>query len=120
ALQPGFFQRLWQQLHGDPRRLPYSWAQREDRLSCRLAPVPPGQEQWVESERVADRPDVELRIVTPPRRPSRLVEVVFPASTTIGEAKAFVYQEVGAASVHAHLPTLRWVEAPERITLELG
>src|SRR5207248_6789689 len=38
-LRPGFFQRLWQQLHADPRRLPYRWAQRDGKLTCTLRPL---------------------------------------------------------------------------------
>src|SRR5262249_28987137 len=81
ALRPGFFQRLWRQLHADPTRLPGGWCVRAGRLVCRLRSVPPGQEAWVESESVADRPEVELRILAAPRQPPVLAEVTFPGST---------------------------------------
>ncbi len=119
ALRPGFFQRLWNTLHGDPRRLPYSWARRDGRLSCCLHPVPPDHLQWLEKEHVADRPDIELCIVAPPRRPSYLAEVVFPAATTIHEAKEYIFRELGELSVQAGGHSLRWCESADRITLKL-
>src|SRR5262249_28752210 len=63
----GVFQRLWDRLHCVPSRLPFAWIKSGDKLRCRLRPVPPEQQQWVESELVADRPEVELCILVPPR-----------------------------------------------------
>src|SRR5262249_19011438 len=65
---PSFFQRLWAGLHCDPSRLPYAWRRESDaRLCCQLRALSPDQRRWIETERVADSPDVELRIVAPPR-----------------------------------------------------
>ena len=64
VLRPGFFQRLWQTLHCDPRNLPYSWAHENGRLSCKLQPVAEEQRRWIESESVVDHPDIELRILS--------------------------------------------------------
>ena len=50
--------------------------------------------QWVESEAVADRPEVELRILVPPHGEPTLVEVCFPAETAIRDAKEFIYKEL--------------------------
>src|SRR5207248_862123 len=92
SLRPGFFQRLWQALHTDPRRLPYAWIPRQGRLVCSLMPLTPEQEHWIETECVADRPDIELRIVSPPRQPPQLAEVVFPGSMTVPQAKEYIFR----------------------------
>ncbi len=76
---PPFFERLWRHLHCDPRRLPYRWQREDGRLLCRLRPLTDGQRLFLSSERVADRPDIELRIAAPPGREPFLAEVALPA-----------------------------------------
>jgi hypothetical protein len=118
SLRPGFFQRLWQRLHDDPRRLPYAWLRRDGRLVCRLMPVLPEQEGWIEREHVADRPDIELRIVSPPRRPPQLAEVVFPGSWGIPEAKEYIYRELQELPVQGGAASaVRWVEREGQLCL---
>ena len=63
---PLFFEELWRRLHSDPRRLPYRWRREETRLACQLRPLSDGQRLFLTSERVADRPEIELRIAAPP------------------------------------------------------
>ena len=120
ALRPGFFQRLWRLLHADPRALPYAWIDRGGRLVCRLRPAAPGEERWVESERLADRPEIELRIAAPPRTPPRLLEVAFPGTTDICEAKEFIYRELGELTVEARGGAFVWRENGDRVTLDLS
>ena len=120
ALRPGFFQRLWQHLHADPRRLPYQWFQRDGRLVCRLRPVPSDQQTTIESECVADRPEIELRIVSPPRQLPHLVEVIFPGQTSIHEAKQYIFRELGEAALQAYGAVARWNEEVNRLVLHLG
>jgi hypothetical protein len=119
-LPPRVFGRLWQHLHCDPSRLPASWVQEKDHLSCRLRPLPPEQAQWLETERLADFPDVELRILAAPRTSPQLVEVVFPASMTVDEAKGYLFRELEELPVHAPGHSLRWVEEPDRLVLRLS
>jgi hypothetical protein len=126
SLGPSFFQRLWEQLHCDPRRLPYVWAREADmRLCCRLRPVSVEQRRWIETERVADFPDIELRIVAPPRSASAavqdsfLAEVVFPLAMSLQDAKSYIFRELQELPVRAFSPTLRWTEQPERLVLHL-
>jgi hypothetical protein len=111
--QSDFFARLWQHLHADV------WVREGDRLCCRLRPVPPDQRGRLEREPLADSPDVELRILTPPDGPPALAEIAFPAGTGIDQAKAFVYRELGEVPVQAGGPP-RWVEGPDRLLLQLG
>jgi hypothetical protein len=119
GLRPGVFQRLWHNLHTDPRRLPFAWTQCEGRLVCRLRPLAAGQEQWIESEPVADRPEIELRILAAPRQSPQVAEVVFPAGMGIGEAKQFVFRELDELAVETRGLALRWVETDEEVILEL-
>ncbi len=125
-LRPGFFHRLWERLHADPRRLPYAWSRREEHLVCTLRRIPAGQEGALEREPVADRPDVELRILVPPR-PGRgaapgeplVAEIVFPVETPIVEAKEFIYRELQELPIQSHCPCGRWQETAARLILRL-
>ena len=120
ALRPGFFQRLWQHLHADPRALPYAWLQENDRLCCRLRPLTPAQSPWIERECVLDRPDIELRILTLPRAQPVLAEVVFPPSMSLRQAKEFIYRELQELAVVATEPGLHWSADAERLVLRLA
>jgi hypothetical protein len=118
--RPAPFHRLWQLLHPDPRRLGSRWCVRDGRLACRLRPVAPEQERWVEVERVADRPDVELRIVAPPRQEPQLSEIVFPPTVSFAEAKLYVYQELQEPSVQPGGAVAQWREEEGHVLLSLG
>ena len=90
APNPGAgFVRLWQHLHCDP------WAREDERVVYHLRPVPPGRRARLDREPVADRPDVELRIDTPPDRLPELAEMAFPAGAPIARAVEYVFQELG-------------------------
>jgi hypothetical protein len=78
------------------------------------------QRRWVESERVADFPDIELRILTLPRLQPVLAEVVFPATMSIHEAKQYLYRELQEFPVQTTGRSLTWVEEPERLVLRLA
>src|SRR5262249_41385238 len=73
----GLVPYLWHLLHWDPRQLPFTWRTESDRLCCRLRPVAPAQRRFLENERLADSPEIELRILALPQVPPTLVEVVF-------------------------------------------
>jgi hypothetical protein len=114
------FGRLWELLHCDPRRLPYAWVKEQERWCCRLRPVAPDQRQWLESECVADHPDIELRILTLPRSQPMLAEVVFPLSMTIDQAKEYIFRELQELAVEASNHSLRWLEETNRLVLRLA
>jgi hypothetical protein len=99
--------------------LPYAWVQEGERLCCQLHPVAPDQRQWIETESVADFPDIELRIFALPRTEPLLAEVVFPATFSIQEAKQYVYQEVGELAVETPGQSVGWVEEPGRLVFRL-
>jgi hypothetical protein len=116
----GFFHRLWKHLHNDPRQLPYTWVLRRGHLCCGLHPVPHGQERWVQSERLADRPDIELRILSVPRQQPLLVEVIFPPAVSMHEAKEYLFRELEELTIQAHGTSLRWQEKPGQVVLRLA
>src|SRR5256885_8993569 len=43
-------------------RSPSAWVQAHGQLTCYLRPVPHNQRNWVHTERLVDRPDIELHI----------------------------------------------------------
>jgi hypothetical protein len=120
APRTGIFQRLWQQLHADPARLPYAWRYEGEHLCCRLRQLAPEQRQWLESERLADCPDIELRILTLPKVRPLLAEIVFPPTASLQQAKEHVYQELEevAAAIPAH--GLRWIEEAQRLIVQFA
>jgi hypothetical protein len=120
SARPQPFQRLWQRLHCDALSLPYAWIQDNKRLRCRLQSVLPNQHQWIEVEKVADSPDIELHILAIPDCPPKLVEVAFPLSISVGQAKQFIFRELGELPVKGRNRYLRWVEEPERVVLGLS
>lgn len=117
---PSVFERLWRHLHCDPRRLPYRWRREEGRLCCQLRPLTDGQRLFLTSERVADCPDIELRIAAPPGREPFLAEVIFPPSMSVGDAKAYIFRELGELPACTHGHSVRWVEDAERVVLCLA
>src|SRR5262249_39900670 len=80
---PPAFGRLWDLLHCDPRRLAYAWSSDDGRWCCRLRALSPDQERHLESESVADCPEIELRILSQSQRAPVLAEVVFPPGMSI-------------------------------------
>jgi hypothetical protein len=118
VLRPGFFERLWRNLHIDPRRLPFAWMQRQGRLLCRLRSLAADEGKWIETETVVDRPDIELHILSMPRQTPCIVEVLFPAGMGIAEAKQFLFQEMEELAVHTHGCGLYWSETPTEVILE--
>jgi hypothetical protein len=120
GLRPGFFHRLWQALHCDLRRLPSTWVCENDRLCWRRRVVTPEQRPCVESERVADFPEIELRILALPRAEPQLVEVVFPPSMSIAQAKEYIYRELEELPMQASAAGLCWVEESDRLVLHFA
>lgn len=126
GLRSTYFQRLWQRFHPDPCRLPTAWSRRGDRLVCSLRPITPDQERRLEAEPVADRPDIELRILVPPRSPRpaaaaapEIVEVTFPVQMPVAQAQEFLYRELEEAAIEARGAAPRWEET-EKLVLWLG
>jgi AAA domain len=118
---PVFFGQLWQRLHSNPERLPYAWVEDGDKLVCRLRSIHPEQRTWIETERLADHPQIVLHILALPRSRPVVAEVVFPAAFTIQRAKQFILQELQELAVHAPARSMRWHDDhSERLVLQLA
>ena len=119
ALWP-LFHRLWHHFDSDLRRLPYAWSSEGDRLCCRLKPIRPEHRQWLECERVADCPEIELRIVSTPGGSPVLAEVVFPPSYSIHQAKEFIFKQLEELAIQPAGRHGCWLEETDRLLFCLG
>lgn len=114
------FQRLWERLHCDPRRLPYSWLHENGHWCCRLRALTGEQRRQLECERVADCPDIELRILAQPRTAPALAEVAFPQTMSLAQAKEYIYRELQELAVQSAGHTVAWAEDADRVVLRLA
>jgi hypothetical protein len=86
--------RLWQAVGGDTGRWPCSWRREQGRLICQLVPLTADDCQHLETEGLADVPDIELRILHRLRTTPRLAQVIFAAHQSFEEAFTFMVREV--------------------------
>jgi len=117
---PYAFERLWRHLHCDPRLLPHAWTRENGRLCCRLRPISSEERTRLESEQVADFPEVELRILRQAASQSTLAEIIFPPTMAIEDAKQYIYRELQELTVRPTYHSLRWVEKADRLVLRLS
>jgi hypothetical protein len=99
---PEFFARLWELLDCQ------IWAREGDRLCCRLYPVSQAKRRSLESETVADRPEIELRILNSSSGEPILAEVVFPAATSRAAATEYIFRELGEIPCLPRMRCCRW------------
>jgi hypothetical protein len=92
----------------------------EGKLCCRLRPLAPEQQQWLEKEPLADCPDIELVILAQPRTEPVLVEVRFPTATPIRQAKQHIHRELQEVPAHCRGHSLSWQETETAVRLQLG
>jgi hypothetical protein len=88
-----------------------------------LRPVPAGQSALVEREPLADQPDVELHILTPPpsaRSGPHVAAVAFPAHWSVADAKRLIYRELEECCLQPAGRCLHWSEDDSAIELVLG
>jgi hypothetical protein len=108
------FGRLWQRLAFEP------WAREGEHIVCRLRRIPDCDRGQLESEPVADRPDIELRILAEAGGEPQLAEVVFPQGMRIAEAKSYVFDQLGEAPLCNGLSGGTWSETADGIAVDLG
>ncbi len=114
ARSPDFFARLWERLYQR------TWQRDSERLFCRLHQVPAADRERVESEAVADRPEVELRIWNRRNAEPILAEVRFPASMSLCEAKQYLFRELGEIPCHSRYRIGRWDRDGDSLLFRLG
>jgi hypothetical protein len=71
----------------------------------------PAARQSLVREPLLDRPEIELRFATDDDGEPVVAEVAFPHTTTIAEAKAFLFRELGEVLLHP-CGEHRWQELP--------
>ncbi|HEV3118088.1 MAG TPA: AAA domain-containing protein, partial [Gemmataceae bacterium] len=114
------FHKLWQHVHCSPRQLPFRWVMEHDRLCCKMRPLRPEHSQFLETERVADSPDIELRILTLPQCEPCLVEILFPPACSIIAAKQFIANELQELTPEGDASALGHSETNEQLVLTLS
>lgn len=112
------FHHLWHPLHGSVQTVPYEWCEENDRLQCRLRSVSAEERSRLESERLADRPDIEIKIQARPD--PTLIEISFPRSCSLPNAKAFVVRELDEVPVAPAPGIWRIIETPTQIVVVFG
>jgi hypothetical protein len=113
------FGRLWRSMQHSPFGAEYRWVEHAGHISCRLDDYP-YDSTYVERERVADRPDIELRIDAPPHGSPRLIEIVFPRGHGIQECKQFAHRELEQPAMDATGKRMHWNEAAAHISVGLS
>jgi AAA domain len=90
------------------------WQHENGRLCCRFRALSASQREQIETESVADSPEVELRIFAPENATPMLAEVLFPAATGIEQALTYLYLEMNELPVpHA---AGQWHESTDGLT----
>jgi hypothetical protein len=112
--------KLWQTLGGDAGRWQCAWQREQGRLVCQLMPLGAEDRQHLDSEGLADAPDIELRILHRPRTRPCLAEVIFGPHCSFAEAFRFMMREVQEFPLEPLGRTGWWSEDAERICLHLG
>jgi hypothetical protein len=110
--RPGSFAKLWQTLHTTTAGT-YAFRREGDKLCCQLRPVTSRDRQYLESERLADFPEIELRIIAAPKSQPQLAQVVFPRSMSLAQAKTFIYRELQEVALQAAGRNL-WLEETDQ------
>ena len=112
--KPEVFARLGSALRHDV------WGKERDRLVARLHSVRGGERRRLESEAVADAPDVELRLYTPADGEPVLAEVAFPDGMPPAAAREYLVRELQEITCQPRLRTAVWTESADRVMVRFG
>lgn len=96
------------------------WEMEGGRPVCRLHPVRGGERRRLECEPVADAPDIELRLFTPPGAEPILAEVAFRDGTTPVSAREYLFRELGEVTCQPRTRTGVWESTPDGPVLRFG
>ena len=114
------WQRLWSALGGDAGAWPCTWLREDDRLLCQLMPLSADDRRHLESEGLADAPDIELGILHRPRTRPCLAQVTFSPTCSFADAFHFMMREVQEFPLEPLGRTCWWSEDAERIVRHFG
>ncbi len=91
---PPPFQRFWDRLHPGFGRIHGQCLTVDGRIRIRCQPLADEQLAWLQHEPVFDRPDITVGIVAVPGETPWVAEILFPETTSIAEAKRYIYSEL--------------------------
>jgi hypothetical protein len=112
--------KLWQTLGGDAGCWPCAWHREEGRLVCQLRPLGDEDRKHLESEGLADAPDIELRILHRPSTRPCLAQVIFGPHRSFADAFQFMVAEVQEFPLEPLSRTGWWSEDGHRHCRHLG
>jgi predicted nuclease with TOPRIM domain len=112
-LSSSAFHRLWSHLVGDRSHLHYAWQREGDRWNCHLRWVADQERELLETENLADFPEIELRILALPGKRPVLAQVLFPRSMELAQAKAFIFSELQELALECTSCPVFWRETPD-------
>jgi hypothetical protein len=112
--------KLWHALGGEAGCWPCAWRRDENRLVCQLVPLGSDDRPHLESEGLADAPDIELRILHRPRSRPCLAQVIFAPHGSFADAFHFMVREVQEFPLQPLGRTGWWSEDSQRHYRNLG
>jgi len=112
--------KLWKTLGGDAGDWPNSWRREGDRLVCQLVPLGMDDEQYLESEGLADAPNIELRILHRPTTRPCLAQVMFAPNMSFADAFRFMMREVQEFPLAPVGRSAWWTEDAQRISRHMS
>jgi hypothetical protein len=96
------------------------WDHEGPRLVCRICQVRGADRRRLECEPVADAPDIELRLFTPPGSDPALAEVAFPERFTPAAAREYLVRELGEVTCQPRARTGTWLTTPDGPVVRFG
>jgi hypothetical protein len=97
------------------------WLQLDSAIVCQLTELDETSRSALESERLVDQTDVELRILNQPGSRPILAEVVFTGNSfDVPSAKAYLYQQLGELTLRPEASHYHWVETGSILQLEFA
>jgi len=118
AQYPNRFTQCWQEWYGDPRPRCLRWVREGERLIAVLDALEAPESTQLSIEPVFDCPEVELGIAQPPHGEPHLVQVRFPATTSLPEALQFLIRHGENRLSELKWPNVAWRQSGQEIRLE--
>jgi hypothetical protein len=112
--------RLWSALGGNANRWPATWQCEEGQLLCQLIMLSADDHSHLESEGLADAPDIELRILHRPGAKPCLAQVKFGPNCAFADAFRFMMREVQEFPLQPLGRTASWSEDERRVYRHFG
>ncbi len=117
---PSVFCKLWEVLYGTANPFQKQWIRETNRFCCRMIPVSESQRDHLESEFVADRPDIELRILNVPQSEPVIAEICFSQDMSLQDCKQFLFAEMEEVVIQGKRNFCFWKDEENCIRLDFS